>query len=232
MSSTHFHQFNQEFASAIQTLKAIPKHHGVKMNYVCQFACGNAVWLAAAEALGASRVLGIDQLSPEGSPLCVPQDRIATYDLYGVRVSLPQPADLVLCIDFAQTLPEARTKDFVFDLCRSADRVLFSAPAPFQMRGQGLNLQWPSYWAKLFSANHFFPEFKFRPSIWANRLIEPSVRQNAILYVRRKERYRLPVPLENLDVVHPAIFAELSSRQDWFARQLTKSTLSRILSKK
>jgi hypothetical protein len=230
VSGTHFHQFNQEFASAIQTLKAIPKHHGVKMNYVCQFACGNAVWLAA--AVGATKLLGIDQPNPQGAPLCIPQERIAAYDLYGVRVSLPQPADLVLCIDFAHTLPEARVKDFVFDLCRSSDRVLFSAPAPFQMRGQGLNLQWPSYWAGLFAESRLFPELKFRPKIWANRLIEPSIRQNAILYVRREAGYRLPVPLENLDVVHPAIFAELSSRQDWFARQLTKSTLSRILSQK
>jgi len=232
VSGTHFHQFNQEFASAIQTLETIPKHLGVKMDYVCQFACGDGVWLAAAEALGAKRILGIDQVNPQLAPLSIPQDRIANYDLRGVRVSLPAPADLALCINFAHTLPTERAKDFITDLSKSADRVLFCAPAPFQMRGQGINLQWPSYWARLFAENHLFPELKFRPKIWANRLIEPSIRQNSVLYVRRKPDYRMPVPFENLDVVHPAIFAQLSDRQEWFAKQLTKSTLSRILRQK
>lgn len=223
------HQFDQGFATAFQTLSAVGKHKGISLGYVCHFSCGNGLWLAAAQALGASRVLGIEAKRSEADIENIPPQFIAPYDLSSVRVSLPMRADLAICIDFAHLLPPERADDFVEDLCKSSDRVLFGAPAPFQMRGAGLHLQWPSFWAKRFAKFGYHPESRFRMGIWGNRLIDPSVRQNCLLYVKRSPGYRFPYSLESLDVVHPAIHAELSRRQDWFAKQLTKSTLTRIL---
>jgi hypothetical protein len=227
--STHVHQFDQAFSTAFHTLKALPKHKGNSLGYVCHFSCGNGLWLAAAQALGASRVLGIEAKRQDSEPENIPSQFIAPYDLSAVRVSLPMRSDLAICIDFAHTLPPERTDDFIEDLCKSSDRVLFGAPAQFQMKSTGLNLQWPSYWAKRFAKFGYHPESRFRMSVWGNRLIDPSVRQNCLLYVRRAGGYKFPYALESLDVVHPAIHAELSRRQDWFAKQLTKSTLNRIL---
>lgn len=202
------------------------------MGYVCHFACGNGLWLAAAQALGATKVLGIESRRPEPELEAIPLQLIANLDLSAVRVSLPARADLAICIDFAHQMPIERADDFVEDLCKSSDRVVFAAPAPLQMKGSGLNLQWPSFWAQRFAKHGYFPEARFRHAIWGNRLIEPTVRQNALLYIKRSSGYKLGYSFESLDVVHPAIYAELSRRQDWFAKQLTKSTITRILREK
>lgn len=228
MTSTHFHHFDRDFASAFLALKAIPRPRGKGLGHVVHFAAGSGVWLSAAAQLGASRLMGLDSKPSEAAALCVPANTILEVDLSKVRVNLPEPADLVICMDFAHQLDPACNESFVEDLCRAGTRVLFAAPVPFQLRGLGFQLQWPSYWARLFAAQGYHPDMRFRQQIWANRAIDPSIRQNGLLYVKREKGHRPRLPLENLDVVHPAFFQELSHRQDWLAKQLTKSTISRL----
>lgn len=229
MAQVNFHQFDAEYASAYHTLAAVPRPAGAELGYVCHFVCGSGVWLAAAQAQGASRVMGIDTPVAEDSPRCIPEQLVASYDLSKISVSLPQPADLVLSILHLQQLPEERAERFVEDLCKSANRVLFGALSPFQISDRSAHLRWPSYWARLFAKYGFSPELRFRPAIWSNRFIDPSIRQNVLLYVRRSKKYKFDIPFENLDVVHPSLFEQYMTRQNWFAKQLTKSTIGKIL---
>jgi len=228
MTNTNFHQFDREFASAYFALKAVPKVGGRGLGYVVHFAAGTGVWLSAADRLGADRLMGLEAQKPSDAPLCVPPSAMAQIDLSKVRVDLPQPADLVICVDYAHTLDSHRADDFISDLCKSGHRVLFGAALPFEHRGLGFHLQWPSFWAKRFAGHGFHPDLRFRERIWANAAIEPSIRQSCMLYVKRGDAYRLRYPLENLDVVHPSFFLDFNKRQDWLAKQLTKTTISRL----
>jgi hypothetical protein len=229
MSQVHFHQFDAEYASAYHTLEAVKKLDPKGFGYVCQFACGSGVWLAAAQALEANRLLGIDRVAAADEPHCIPSSFIANYDLSQVRVSLPETANLAINILYLQQLPEERAPAFVEDLCKSSNRVLFGALTPFQLSSQSCNLKWPSYWARLFANLGFYPELRFRPMVWSNRFIDPSIRQNVLLYVKRAKNYKFTQPFENLDVVHPSLFETYMTRQNWFAQQLTKSTIGKIV---
>ncbi|NCW02554.1 MAG: hypothetical protein EBW20_12180 [Betaproteobacteria bacterium] len=120
----HLHRFDEGFASAFQMLSKLPGARSGKLGYVCQFDAGSGMWLAAAKALGAVRLLGISTPDRIEQAPCVEPELLKTIDLHQVKVSLPQPADLVLCINFIQRLDQARAGDFVADLCKSAPRVL------------------------------------------------------------------------------------------------------------
>ena len=229
MNQVNFHQFDAEYASAYHTLAGASALSKSGLGYVCHFVCGSGAWLAAAQALGASRVMGIDSPAAEHAPRCIPEHLIAPYDLSQISVSLPDPADLALSILHLQQLPEERAERFVEDLCKSASRVMFGALSPFQLSDRSAHLRWPSYWARLFAKYGFSPELRFRPAIWGNRFIDPSIRQNVLLYVRRSKKYKFDIPFENLDVVHPSLFEQYMTRQNWFAKQLTKSTIGKIL---
>lgn len=230
MSGVNFHQFDTEYASAYHTLAALPKLRGGALGFVCHFACGSGVWLAAAQRLGAHRIMGIDTARSEDAPRCIPDSVVALHDLSQISASLPEPADLAISVFFLQQLPEERAAKFVEDLCTSARNVLFGALAPFETSDRSAHLKWPSYWARLFAHHGYYPDLRFRPKIWSNRFIDPSIRQNVLLYVRRAGGYRFPIDYENLDVVHPSLFESYMTRQNWFAKQLTKSTIGKILS--
>jgi hypothetical protein len=229
MTQVNFHQFDAEYGSAYHTLAAARGLLKPGLGYVCHFSCGSGAWLAAAQALDARKIMGIDAEPPPEAPRCIPASLIAPYDLSKVRVSLPESADLAISILYLQQLPEERAENFVEDLCKSGASVLFGALSPFQISDRSAHLRWPSYWARLFASFGYFPDPRFRPLIWSNRFIDPSVRQNVLLYVRRAKGYRPAQPFENLDVVHPSLFEQFMTRQNWFAKQLTKSTIGKIL---
>ncbi len=236
MALSNFHEFDQEYASAHGMLKAVfaravSTRQKKPVNHVVHFACANGVWLAAARDLGAGQLLGIDKaLSLEG-PLCIPADCFYDIDLSSVKITLPAKADLAICVEYAHTVNASRGAELVAEICQTADAVLFGAALPFQSSLPGLNLQWPSYWARLFVKQGFYPDVMVRRDLWSDRTIHPVYRQNAVLYTRRAGRVRLPFKLEYLDAVHPAIFEQMQNRHESFARQLTKSTIRRLINK-
>jgi len=224
----HLHDFDEGFASAFQMLSKLPGIKRGRYSYICHFDAGHGLWLAAAQNLGVQRLLGISNPGGDERPPCVDANLLKQIDLRQVKVSLPQSADLVICIDFAQKLSAERAKDFVTDLCHCAPQVLFCAPMPHAPSNDDENLQWPSYWATHFAANGYYPDLAYRFRIWPDRLITPLLRQNSLLYVRRSANYKPTYPPEALDVIHPAQYQALTQRQAWFARQLTRSTLKRL----
>lgn len=158
---------------------------------VVDVGCGQGWWGAEFERNGCD-VFGIDG---EYVPDC-------QIDMMAHDISQPWPElahyDLAVCLEVGEHLPEARAAGLVADLCALADVVLFSAAIPHQTGAGHINLQWPSWWARLFALNGYGFDGSVRRDIWDDDRIEPWYRQNLHIAVRGSSA-------GTWDVVHPVI---------------------------
>ena len=113
----------------------------------------------------------------------------------------PQPieADLAVCLEFAEHMPNNKAHDIVDFLARSANVVLFSAAIPGQMGSGHINCKPPRYWKGLFSERGYTQFDTVRPKILCDQRVHYWYRQNIYLYVseeRTEEMLRTccPVP--------------------------------------
>jgi len=220
MGLRRLHTFDVEYASAFGILKALFALTRRKQKtehpfpYVAQFACREGVWL---------RVMGVDTKDALESVTCLEPGEFNNIDLASVKVALPRKADLLICVEYAHLLSSERAKMLVEDMCASADTILFSSGAPYQVHNQELNLRWPSYWAKQFYVHGFVPVLKLRDMIWSDPGIEPLFRQNCVLYTRAAKMPRKKPDFLKLDVVHPGIYEAMQAKQQALAMQLGHS---------
>lgn len=157
--------------------------------------CGEGHWAAAfAAAQFACTVVGFDGPHVDH----VLGDRFTPVDLTQPLPDL-KPADLVVCLEVGEHLPEHRAAGLVDDLCRLAPVVLFSAAIPHQTGPGHITCRWPSWWAGHFARNGYGLDGQARFAFWDDDRIEPWYRQN-ILIARRGAPTVGP-----LDVVHPII---------------------------
>jgi SAM-dependent methyltransferase len=148
-----------------------------KPNSVIDVGCGEGLWGAEFESLGAD-VLGIDTGDVE--PLI---SRIE-HDLEVPLLVLPDEGtfDVALCLEVAEHLTPGRAETFVEDLCNLAPIVIFSAAIPGQGGTGHLNEQWPSYWCDLFEQCGYPGSGVLRWSIWDDARIKPWYRQNLLVF--------------------------------------------------
>ncbi len=238
MGLRRLHTFDVEYASAYAILKALFALARRKQKtdnpfpYVAQFACREGVWLAAAKALGTQRVMGVDTKAALESVTCLEPGEFQDIDLANVKVALPLKADLLICVEYAHGLNAERAKMMVEDMCASSDKILFSAGIPYQVHNQDLNLRWPSYWARLFFEQGFVPDLKLREMTWSDPGIDPTFRQNCVLYTRAAKLPRKQPDFLKLDVVHPGIYEAMQAKQQALAMQLTRTTIRKLMNKK
>ena len=234
MGLRSLHAFNHEYASGYGMLKAAfaqrRRCSGVATvpDYVAHFACREGAWLAAAKALGVSKVIGLGTAASAETPLCIELSEFHEYDLAQIKVVLPQKADLIICVEYVHQLHPERGAGLVADLCESSDLVLFSAGIPKQDNHPEHNYQWQSYWARIFAEHGFLPEWRYRERCWSNKSIAPTYRQNCVLYRRAKRMSKKLPDFDRLDVVHPAAWEALQERQKALALQLTRSTIRQL----
>lgn len=238
MGLRSLHAFDAEYASAHGMLKALyamarrRQKTETPFPYVAQFACREGVWLAAAKAHGTESVIGVDSKEALESVTCLEPGEFHNIDLEKVKVALPRKADLLICVEYAHTLNPERGRLMVADMCASADKVLFSAGIPYQLHNHELNLQWQSYWARLFHEQGFRPEMKLRDLVWTDRSIDPLFRQNCVLYQRAEKMPRKLPDLLKLDVVHPGTYESMQAKHLALAMQLTRTTIRKLMNKK
>mgnify|MGYP001368391993 CR=1 FL=1 len=237
MGLRDLHSFNIEYASAFGVLKILSnllkrKKLVTPFSYIAHFGCKEGTWLAAAKDLGASRVVGIDSPNSFDMPSCLDKEEFHGLDLSKVKVVLPHKADLAICVEFAHELSQNRGNELVSEMCSSAKLVLFSSGTPFQGNNPEFNFQWHSYWAKKFFNEGFLPDFKLRNYLWSCKSINPVYRQNCILFFKPKKMPKKQPDFYKLDVVHPSIYESSQARQEALAKQLTNSTLRKIIKKK
>lgn len=118
-------------------------------------------------------------------------------------------ADLAVCLEVAEHLPEERADGFIQDLCSLAPVVLFSAAIPEQGGIDHLNEQWPGYWVERFARQGFECSGALRWEIWDDFRVENWYRQNILVAARNPSA--LPrffdTPLARpWPVVHPVLY--------------------------
>ena len=162
---------------------------------VIDVGCGRGAWAAEFASRGIS-VVGID-----GAYVA---DRLEgfTFVEHDLTDTLPETpsADLVVCLEVAEHLPETRAQSFVSELCALGVRVLFSAAIPHQYGTGHINCQWQSWWVDLFESQGMFVDGSLRWPMWDDPDVAPWYRQNLLLFGPAKTVDSGPI-----DVVHPEI---------------------------
>jgi hypothetical protein len=173
--------------------------------------CGAVHWLAAAEELGISDVVGVEGDWIGAAELAVPREKIVIHDL-GTPLDLGRRFDVAISLEVAEHLPGSKARGFIKSLCNAADRVLFSAAIPGQGGRHHLHEQWPKYWADLFGEHGYGCHDLVRPQVWSNPRVCWYYAQNCLLFVRGGTASGLGPPAEPLPLVHPVAWSAQIAR--------------------
>jgi len=159
---------------------------------VVDVGCGVGMWLSYCLAHGVHDVLGIDGNYVKAEQLHIPEENFKTLDI-SKPFHIDKKADLVICLEVGEHLPESSAHDFVVSLTNIAPVILFSAAIPYQPGTHHINMQWPEYWAALFKKQGYAPVDCIRRKVWTNPKVEYWYAQNSILYVKESDVSKYPL---------------------------------------
>ena len=175
---------------------------------IIDFGCGEGMWLSVVNKLDKSiRVTGIDGDYIDRNELKISDEDFLPMDLTD-KIDLRAKYDLAMSMEVGEHLPSEYAEQFVKNISRHADRVLFSAAIPRQGGTNHINEQWQSYWIKIFQAEGFNTSFALRDYFWRDDEVTPWRRQNLLFFTRYKEDIEklkdIDVPIS--DIVHPQMY--------------------------
>lgn len=186
-------------------------------NSVIDFGCGTGSWLRAFREIGGIEDLhGMDFGQVDGTQLEIKPEQFQQIDLTQ-PLNIGRRFDLAITLEVAEHLPPEASAQFVENITRHADVVLFSAAIPGQQGDNHINCHYPSYWAKHFATHNFLCFDPIRPQVWHNSDIEPWYRQNALMFIREERIPDFPFiaahPPTILDLVNPDFFEQRLNEQ-------------------
>ena len=169
---------------------------------------GGEGWWAAQFAILGCEATVVDDSSPEHAK--IRGVRFERSDLSADPAVIPE-ADLALCLEVAEHLPETSARSLIGALCGSAPVIAFSAAIPGQGGYMHVNEQWPEYWADLFYANGYVMSECLRDEFWDDPAVEPWYRQNLLLASSAQwfDDHGIEFTRYPRAVVHPAIFTDM-----------------------
>lgn len=172
-------------------------------NSVLDIGCGNGSWLTIAKKTGANEIFGLDGSGSEN--MLIEPSEFKLIDL-SKDFTLDKKFDLTICLEVAEHLPLASAKQFIDNVSKTSNIILFSAAIPEQGGDMHLNENVPQFWNDLFKQNDFHPVDNIRHQIWNNEKIKWWYRQNTILYAHKSE---VEILKNNLSTVNYYIHPEL-----------------------
>lgn len=197
-------------SSAIKTLQQLWAFYPAAS--VLDVGCGDGRWLSVAKALGAQSIQGVDGPWTDLARLLIPAEDVHIQDLSS-RLDLKRRYDLAISLEVAEHVAKRHAEQFVDNLARHADVVLFGAAIPYQGGFRHINEQWPSYWATLFKRSGYRCFDPFRSQLWSDQSVHYWYKQNMLLFVNtarpdliEKVETHLQaarIPELPLDIVHP-----------------------------
>jgi predicted RNA methylase len=185
-------------------------HHA---DTVFDLGCGSGAWLAAAESLGSTRLIGWDGPWVDKANLASASIEFTSVDLQG---STPRPptADIAMSLEVAEHITESKAGALVKALCDSAGVVVFSAAIPHQGGTNHVNERPQSYWVEKFAERGYTCFDFFRPKLWNDSRVEWWYRQNLLLFVDPAHPLHAQIGecgTMPADVVHPEMMAKVAS---------------------
>ena len=151
-------------------------------NSVVDIGSAEGVWLSVFSKHGVNTIQGFDGPWGMKEDLLIPVERFTSLDLETFQAPINERYDLAMSLEVAEHLAEKAADNFVYQLTRLSDRVLFSAAIPGQGGLHHLNEQPPNYWAKKFATRGFIQHDILRPHFWNDKRIAWWYRQNIFLY--------------------------------------------------
>jgi SAM-dependent methyltransferase len=161
---------------------------------VVDLGCGTGAWLAAFQAHGATRILGVDlpPLDAESPPTrVIPSTDFLAWDLTK-PLKIKRRFDLALSLEVGEHLPLHAADNYLDSLVRLAPVVLFSAAIPDQGGEHHDNEQWPAWWAAGFKDRGYLTFDCLRAHFWDDLRVETWYAQNMLLFVRETDVERYP----------------------------------------
>jgi SAM-dependent methyltransferase len=209
---------NQTSASAnviVPLLKSI-----VEVSSVLDVGCGDGRWLACFQSSGVSSICGVDGAWTDQTHLLIPKHDFTVQDL-SKPFDLGRRFDVAVSLEVAEHVAPEYSIQFIENLTKHSDIVLFGAAIPFQGGFRHINERWPSYWVKLFDSQGYQCFDPFRSQIWLREDVYVWYKQNMLLYVKRERhdlisRIRSHMNLNRvtempIDVVHPESYEAIAS---------------------
>lgn len=204
----HREQLENRKLSAGIVLGEVRKH--LSFTSVLDVGCGVGAWLAAAQDLGATTVLGIDGPWVDTKLLAFAPECFEVRDL-NVPFTLDRRFDLAISIEVGEHLKRESSTDLVRSLTNNAPVVVFSAALPGQGGAGHINEAWPKFWVEQFRKQGFEAYDLIRETTWGDDRVAPWVQQNGFLFI--KEGFEVPPALEAYKIsgavpvlVHPVTY--------------------------
>lgn len=197
---------------------------------------GTGSWLRAFEETGIKDYLGADGDWVPISQLMIPSDQFLAHDLTK-PIPVDRRFDLVTSFEVAEHIAPEFADQFIDQLTRFSDVVIFSAAVPHQGGTHHVNEQWPEYWADKFYTRGFEVYDCLRPEIWQNNRVSFWYKQNVLVYIRSEAVSRYPelTPIApfvyksgyGLTRIHPEYYSKAAA----FYQRLTNSRIALLLKK-
>lgn len=180
--SSDFYAYNNRVALA-SAHAVIPLVAGLLgPRTVLDVGCGVGAWCRVWQENGADTVVGADGSYVDRAQLLFDPGSFVATDL-SQPFDLGRRFDLVMSLEVAEHVQEARADTFVANLVRHGDVVLFSAAVPGQGGEFHVNEQPLEYWRGKFSAHGYQCFDPFRPLLRGNGEVAPWYRFNTLLYI-------------------------------------------------
>jgi len=113
-------------------------------------------------------------------------------------------------LEVAEHVPESSSRQFVENLTRHADAIMFSAAVPGQGGEFHINEKPLSYWRDLFAQAGYRCFDPVRPTVLNDERVEPWYRYNTLLYVAEAKVSALPQEVLNTEVRSGSSIKELA----------------------
>jgi SAM-dependent methyltransferase len=165
---------------------------------VIDIGCGLGAWLKVFNENGIEDFLGIDGEYVNTSKLLINADKFKKHDLKK-PIDVSKKFDLCISLEVAEHLPESVAEQFVDDLIKLSDVVLFSAAIPMQLGTYHINEQYPEYWANIFAKKGYIASDCIRPFFWNDKNINYWFKQNPLIYVKKERLNDYPLVKEFAD---------------------------------
>ena len=207
----------------------------VKPTSVVDVGCGQGLWLRAFMEAGIQDIDGFDGAYVERDRLHIPQERFHATNLEE-NIRLARTYDMAVCLEVAEHVSDAKSRQLIESLTNAAPVVLFSAAIPGQGGVHHVNEQWPDYWRVRFEERGYIPVDCLRMKVWNDERVMFFYAQNIMFYVRNDALENYPRLKEEVArglgqapaLVHPNLYSYYEERWNNIAPLIWKIPLPLI----